>query len=163
MKPSQSARRQEGLWSTTLRKSMWPATQVWGAHSFCSDPPNQTQMQFHVEWQVAVCGGSPGLDFPGGAGHHSLSLALLSSRCLSLSIGGGGPLQWLGVDTSFTPGKGTLGPIPGRRFQREKGLTQTSVSFSWAWNLRANLQGGTWRYLHSFIQGPQLGNCRDSF
>lgn len=32
----------------------------------------------------------------------------------------------------FHPRKGTLGPVPGRRFQREKGLTQTSVSFSWS-------------------------------
>ena len=64
----------------------------------------------------------------GDAGYHSSFLVLPSLCCLSVSIGGGGPLQRLGVDMSFTPGRGTLGPIPGRRFQREKGLTQTSVS-----------------------------------
>ena len=128
MKPSQSARRQEGLWSTTLGKNTWPATQVWEAHFSCSDPLNQTQMQFYTEWQVEIRGRSPGLDLPGGTGYHSSLLALPSLCCLSVSIGGGGPLQRLGVDMSFTPGRGTLGPIPGRRFQREKGLTQTSVS-----------------------------------
>lgn len=75
-----------------------------------------------------IRGRSPGLDLPGDAGYHSSFLVLPSLCCLSVSIGGGGPLQRLGVDMSFTPGRGTLGPIPGRRFQREKGLTQTSVS-----------------------------------
>ena len=61
--------------------------------------------------------------------HRSSFLVLLSLCCMSVSTGGGGPLQRLGVDTSSTPGRGTLGPTPGRGFQREEGLTQTSVSF----------------------------------
>ena len=61
--------------------------------------------------------------------HRSSFLALLSLCCMSVPTGGGGPLQRLGVDTSSTPGRGTLGPTPGGGFQREEGLTQTSVSF----------------------------------
>lgn len=61
--------------------------------------------------------------------HRSSFLVLLGLRCTSVQTGGRGPLQRLGVDTPFTPGRGTLGPTPGGRFQREEGLTQTSVSF----------------------------------